>query len=71
MVDRPLIAQIIGEALAAGAALTRSRFWRYAGLMVVVLLLTILGTTMYVVAVKRRWWAFDIGAGILWCWRRK
>lgn len=66
MDDEQTTADTIREAFAAGTALVRARFWRYAGLIIVLMLLFALTGFIRIAAVKTGLWSVMVAFGFLW-----
>ena len=66
MADEQVTANTIREAFAAGTALVRARFWRYAGLVMALMLLVGLTGFIRIAAVKTGLWSVMVAFGFLW-----
>ena len=66
MANEQVTASTIREAFAAGTALVRARFWRYAGLVMALMLLFGLTGFIRIAAVKTGLWSVMVAFGFLW-----
>lgn len=66
MNDRQVTAHTIREAFAAGSALVRGYFWRCAGLVVVLLLLSFLGSATRFIMLKAGLPVLNVVNGFMW-----
>ncbi len=66
MNDQQVTAHTLREAFAAGSALVRGHFWRCAGLVAVLLLLSFLGSATRFIALKASLPVFNVVTGFLW-----